>query len=153
MAPHGRRGAAETHGPTARPAHPAGPAGPRAAARLLRIRTLVAATLANTFVLFASTGVGGFIALYTTRRFGVDLARVGAMVGIPLLIGGLAGNVVGGWLVDWRGRRSARAHLEIAAAASALAAAGRAASSTSSTRMGSERERDTGRLPKPGRGP
>lgn len=115
------RGSAETHGPTIRDVQQAGP---RAFARLLRIRTLVAAVLTYTFILFAQTGVGGFIALYTTRHFGVDLAQVGAMVGLPLLIGGLLGNVVGGWLVDWRSRYSPRAHLEIAAGASALCALG-----------------------------
>ena len=121
------RGAAEVRGATTSHPHEANR---RAFAGLLRIRTLVAAVLANTFVLFASTGVGGFIAIYTTRRFGVDLAQVGALVGIPLLIGGLVGNTVGGWLVDWRGRRSARAHLEIAMVASALGAAGLVATFT-----------------------
>lgn len=74
--------------------------------------------------MFASTGVGGFIALYTTRRFEVGLAQVGAMVGLPLLVGAVSGNVIGGWLVDWRSERSARAHLEIAVLASVLCAAG-----------------------------
>ena len=96
----------------------------RVFARLLRIRTFVAAALANAFFLFASTGVGGFVAIYTSRRFGVDLAQVGAMVGLPLLVGSLAGNTLGGWLVDWRGRQSARAHLEMALVASALCAVG-----------------------------
>jgi MFS family permease len=115
------RGSAEARGPlTLQPQA----ASRRAVIGLLRIRTLVAAVLANTFVVCAQTGVGGFVALYTTRQFGVDLAQVGAMVGGPLLIGSLVGNSLGGWLVDWRSRHSRRAHLEIAVVASALCAGG-----------------------------
>jgi len=49
------------------------------------------------------------------------------MVGVPLLLGGLLGNVVGGSLVDWRSRRSRCAHLEISIGASLLCAVGMAA--------------------------
>lgn len=115
------RGAAEARGPIRSVAREAGVS---AFAGLLRIHTLVAAILANTFVVFAQTGVGAFIAIYVTRQFGADLAQVGAMVGVPLLLGGLLGNVLGGWLVDWRGQRSPRAHLEISITASLLSAVG-----------------------------
>lgn len=125
-----QRGAAEARGAFTGPARRVEPGAVR---RLLCIRSLVAGVLANSFVLFASTGVGGFIALYTTRRFGIDLARVGALVGIPLLLGGLVGNTVGGWLVDRRGHRPARAPLEIAAAASVLGAVGLVATFTART--------------------
>jgi MFS transporter, Spinster family, sphingosine-1-phosphate transporter len=118
------RGAAEAHGPIRREARDAGV---RAFIQLLRIRTLVAAILANTFAVFAQTGVGAFIAIYATRQFGADLAQVGAMVGVPLLLGGLMGNAAGGWLVDWRSRRSPRAHLEVSITASLLCAGGMAA--------------------------
>lgn len=91
--------------------------------RLLRARTVIAAVAANLFVVLATTGIGGFIAIYVSRRFGVDLAQVGATVGGPLLAGGVAGNAIGGWVLDARARRSERAHLEVSAFASVLAAA------------------------------
>ncbi len=115
------RGSAEAHQLT-RPE--AQHAGLRAFVRLLRVRTLVAAVAANTFVVFAQTGVGGFVAIYATRQFGLDLAQVGAIIGIPLMVGGLLGSTLGGWLVDGRSRSSPRAHLEIAMVASALCAIG-----------------------------
>ena len=100
------RGSAEAHQLT-RPE--AQHAGLRAFVRLLRVRTLVAAVAANTFVVFAQTGVGGFVAIYATRQFGLDLAQVGAIIGIPLMVGGLLGSTLGGWLVDGRSRSSPRA--------------------------------------------
>lgn len=125
-----QRGSAEPVGRVGRPNEPGMWA---AFTRLLRIRSYVAAVLTNTFVLFASTGVGGFIALYATRRFGLGLAQVGAMVGLPLLIGAVAGNAIGGWLVDWRSQRAGRAHLEIAIVACGLCAMGMVATFTASS--------------------
>ena len=127
------RGAAEAHGPVVRDPREAGW---QAFARLLRIRTFVAAVLANTFALFATTGVGGFIAIYVSRRFGLGLAQIGPLIGVPLLTGSVLGSTAGGWLVDWRGRRSARAHLEVAVLATALAALGLAAAFSAGTTAG-----------------
>lgn len=118
--PEPRRGAAERR--TARTATTEAVASRTAFVRLLRTRTVFSAVTANLFVVLATTGVGGFIAIYVSRRFGIDLAQVGALVGGPLLVGAVVGNAVGGWALDARGRASDRAHLEIAAVASMLAA-------------------------------
>lgn len=90
--------------------------------RLMHTRTVVAAVMANLFVVLATTGIGGFIALYVSRRFGIDLGQVGVTVGGPLLAGGVLGNALGGWLLDARVRRSERAPLEIVTAATLCAA-------------------------------
>ncbi len=99
-------------------------AGGKAFRRLIRVRTFTAAALANSLVWLAISGVAGFMGLYASRRFGVDLARVGVLLAPPLLISGLVGNTVGGWLVDRRARRSPRAYLEVAAGGCILGAAG-----------------------------
>lgn len=118
--PEPARGAAERR--RGAPAMPDRISGRTEFMRLLRRRTVVCAIVANLFVVLATTGIGGFIAIYVSRRFGVDLAQVGALVGGPLLAGGVAGNAIGGWILDARARRSERAHLEISTAASMLAA-------------------------------
>ncbi|MDE3193475.1 MAG: MFS transporter [Chloroflexota bacterium] len=119
--PEPLRGAADGHGVAP---HVARDASPAAFARLLRIRAFAAATVANALVLLATTGIGAFIAIYITRRFAVDLAQVGALIGLPLLLGSASGNALGGWLLERRLRRSRRAHLEIVIAATAVAALG-----------------------------
>lgn len=115
------RGSAE---PAGLPATSLRDAGWNGFTRLIRIPTFSASALANTFIWFAFTGVGGFAGIYLNRRFGLDAARIGAFAGPPLVFSGLVGNAAGGWLVDWRSRRSARAHLEVATVACWLAAAG-----------------------------
>lgn len=121
--PEAARGAAEPTPTIVAAPRDAGPGGYR---RVLRVRTFTAAALSNTFLYFAVYGVAGFIGLYASRRFGLDVGRVGALVGPPLLVSGLVGNSAGGWLVDRRSRRSPRAHVEVAAAACTVGAAGMA---------------------------
>jgi MFS family permease len=103
------RGAAELRGPKL--AH-SRDAGVRAFAGLLRVRTY-AAVLAAGALGFFGLGAFGLVPLYLHRRFGLDIAQAGALVGIPSLLGGAVGPVVGGWLLDWRGRRSSRAAVEV----------------------------------------
>lgn len=101
--------------------------------RLLRTRSFTFAAIANTFMWFAITGVAGFTAVYVSRRFTVDLASVGALIGPPLVVSALVGNTLGGWLVDRRGRHSPRARLEVPAAACGLGAIGMAVVFTASS--------------------
>jgi MFS family permease len=90
--------------------------------KLLRVRSYVAALVASMFVFSATQATGFWLALNTSRTFGLDLTRAGTVAGVCILTGGIAGPVGGGWLVDWRGRRSAQAHLEVVAAAGILGA-------------------------------
>jgi MFS family permease len=96
------RGAAEIAGPKLTTVQDAGI---RARARLFRIRTYVAVLAAGAAIYFG-LAVYMLVPLYLHRRFGLNLAQAGALVGIPLLFGVVVGNSVSGWLIDWRGRRS-----------------------------------------------
>jgi MFS family permease len=102
------RGAAESAGPKPAIVHDAGIS---ALARLFRIRTYAAVLTAGAAIYFG-LAVYMLVPLYIHRRFGLNLAQAGALVGIPLLFGVVVGNSVSGWLIDWRGRRSPRAPVE-----------------------------------------
>src|SRR5919204_5152973 len=104
------RGAAEERGPRLRVARDATA---RSILGLLRIPTYTLAVAATMLALFGGAGVFQFVPLYIHRRFGLDIAQAGALLGMPLLVGGLLGTPVGGWLVDWRSKRSASAPAEI----------------------------------------
>jgi len=114
------RGAAEAHGPRLRSTRDAGL---RSFLRLLKIRSLRASIAALTLGFVLQGGVLAFLPIYLHRQLGVDLAAAGAVIGIPLLAGVLVGTPLGGWLVDWRARKTARAHLEVFVAATSIAAA------------------------------
>jgi MFS transporter, Spinster family, sphingosine-1-phosphate transporter len=107
------RGAAEARGPRLAVARDSGLG---AFARLLRIRTYVA-TLAAMAATSVALGSFQFIALYLHRRFGVNIAQAGALLGIPILLGALIGTPSVGWLLDWRGRRSVQGPVEVGAVA------------------------------------
>jgi MFS family permease len=64
--------------------------------------------LGVTIASFGSYGSGAFVPPYFVRGFGLGLAQVGLIVG---LIGGFSagvGTLVGGFLTDWAGKRSAK---------------------------------------------
>jgi MFS family permease len=64
--------------------------------------------LGVTIASFAGYGAGAFVPPYFVRQFGLDLATVGLIVG---LVGGFSaglGTLVGGFLSDWAGKRSAK---------------------------------------------
>jgi MFS family permease len=103
------RGAAESRGPKVAVARDSGL---RSFARLLRIRSY-AAVLVAAGCTFFGIAVFNLVPLYVHRRFGLNIAQAGALVGIPALIGIVVGTPLGGWLVDWRGRRSSRAAAEV----------------------------------------
>ncbi len=96
-------------------------AGVRALGRLLGIRSFAAAAGAAAFASFA-IGVIQFIPLYLSRQFGLDIAQAAALLGIPLLLAGLVGMPLCGWVIDRRGRSSTRAAVEVAVTALCIAA-------------------------------
>ncbi|WP_297506284.1 MFS transporter [uncultured Caulobacter sp.] len=64
--------------------------------------------LGVTIASFGSYGSGAFVPSYFVRAFGLGLAQVGLITG---LIGGFSagvGTLVGGFLSDWAGKRSAK---------------------------------------------
>jgi MFS family permease len=104
-----QRGASENAGPKLATVQDAGIS---ALARLFRIRTYVAVLVAGAAIYFGLS-VYMLVPLYIHRRFGINLAQAGALVGIPLVVGVVVGNSLFGWLIDWRGRRSPRGPVEI----------------------------------------
>ncbi len=112
------RGAAEQRGPQIAAT---GHAGVRTLVRLFRIPSYSAAVWAAGFGAFG-IGVITFSLLYLNRRFGLDAAQAAALVGLPLLVGGTGGLALCGWLVDWRGRKSKGAAVEVAVAGLGVAA-------------------------------
>jgi sugar phosphate permease len=88
--------------------------------QLLRTPTLLAAIGTVTFGLFVTAGAGYWVPQYVQRHFGVGVGAAGAIAGLPLLVGGLAGTFGGGWLADLRTRARPSGGLEVSAAAFGL---------------------------------
>jgi sugar phosphate permease len=82
--------------------------------RLLRIRTLRSTIFAQTALFFVLGANAYWLPTMLTRRFGMGVAEAGTLSGAVIVIGGLAGTLAGGWVADWRRRRSPTADLEVA---------------------------------------
>jgi MFS transporter, Spinster family, sphingosine-1-phosphate transporter len=105
------RGSAEAHGARlARPRH----ATPETMLGLLRIRSLRWTILSQTVLFFVLGANAYWLPTMLTRRFDLSVAQAGTLSGGVIVLGGLIGTLVGGWVADWRRRRSARADLEVA---------------------------------------
>jgi MFS family permease len=113
------RGSAENAGPRLAVVNDAGL---RAFGRMLRVRTYAAVLAAGVLSNFAFS-IFGLGPLYAHRRFGLDIAQTGALIGIPMLIGIVVAVPALGWIIDRRARRSPRAAAEIGAAGLLLSAA------------------------------
>ncbi|PXA78510.1 MFS transporter [Caulobacter sp. D4A] len=64
--------------------------------------------LGVTLASFGSYGSGAFLPPYLVRGFGLNLAQVGLIVGLIAGFSAGIGTLVGGFLTDWAGRRSAK---------------------------------------------
>ena len=111
------RGAAESAGPRLTAARDAGLG---AFGRLLRIRTCSAAVGAAALSMVCFS-ILGFLPLYLERRFGLNLAQAGALVGVPQLAATIVATPLVGGLIDWRARRTPRAAVEVGFAGTLLA--------------------------------
>jgi len=60
------------------------------------------------FATMAFTSGGVFVGAYYVRRFHIDYATVGLVVGLLSGVASLAGTFLGGFLTDWFGRRDKR---------------------------------------------
>ncbi|MBV9581950.1 MAG: MFS transporter, partial [Chloroflexi bacterium] len=105
------RGSAEPDGPLLRRTDEASP---RRMLGLLRIKTLRDTTLSQTALFFVLAANAYWLPTLLTRRFGMNVGEAGTLAGVVIVIGGLLGTLLGGWVADWRRKRSPRADLEVA---------------------------------------
>lgn len=80
---------------------------------LLRIRTLRYTILAQTALWFVLGADAYWLPTLLTRRFGMSVGEAGTLSGAVIVVGGLVGTLLGGYVADWRRRHSARADLEV----------------------------------------
>lgn len=83
---------------------------------LLRIASLRWTILAQTALFFVLGADAYWLPTLLTRRFGMSIGEAGTLSGGVIVLGGLVGTLLGGWIADWRRRRSARADLEVSIA-------------------------------------
>jgi MFS family permease len=113
------RGAAEEDGPRLERVHDASLS---TMFGLLRIATLRNTILAQTALFFVLGADAYWLPTYLTRRFDMTVGQAGTLSGAVIVVGGLVGTLVGGYLADWRRKRTPRADLEISIAGFVAAA-------------------------------
>jgi MFS family permease len=87
------------------------------------IPTLRATILSQTLLFWVLGSLSTFLPLMVHRRFGLGIAASATVGGGVLIGGGLVGTFLGGWLGDWRARRSAGGHLQVGIVGFVLGAA------------------------------
>jgi MFS family permease len=80
---------------------------------LLKISTLRWTILSQTALFFVLGANAYWLPTLLTRRFGMSIGEAGTLAGGVIVLGGLVGTLVGGWVADWRRRHSGRADLEV----------------------------------------
>ena len=80
---------------------------------LLKIRSLRWTILSQTVLFFVLGANAYWLPTLLTRRFGLSIGEAGTLSGGVIVLGGLIGTLVGGWVADWRRRHSGRADLEV----------------------------------------
>lgn len=83
--------------------------------RVLAVPSLRALVLATALTSGALSAIAFWGVVYFQRAAGLSLAEAGAIAGVPVLFGALAGSLAGGWLVDRLRGRVAGAALLVAA--------------------------------------
>ena len=81
---------------------------------LLHIGTLRNTIFSQTALFFVVGANAYWLPTLLTRRFGMTVGEAGTLSGGVIVLGGLIGTLVGGYVADWRRRQSARADLEVA---------------------------------------
>ncbi len=87
---------------------------------LLSKKTFVLLALACGFRTFGNYGVGNFFAPFLSRVHGMDMASIGAALGLATGVGGMIGTFGGGFLADKFGKTDVRWYLWIAVVAEIL---------------------------------
>jgi len=80
---------------------------------LMRIPTLRATILSQTFLFFVLASNAFWLPTLLQRRFDVSLSQAGLISGGVLVLGGLIGTLAGGWIADRLGRSSPAAYLQV----------------------------------------
>jgi MFS family permease len=80
---------------------------------LMRIPTLRATILSQTFLFFVLASNAFWLPTLLQRRFDVSLSQAGLISGGVLVFGGLIGTLAGGWIADRLGRDNPAAYLQI----------------------------------------
>jgi MFS transporter, Spinster family, sphingosine-1-phosphate transporter len=86
------------------------------------IPTLRAQILSQTLLFWVLAALSVFLPLLVHRRYGLGVAASATVAGGILIAGGLVGTFLGGWLGDWRARRTAGGHLQVGMAGFVLGA-------------------------------
>ena len=80
---------------------------------LLKIPTLRATIIAQTFLYFVLASNAFWLPAYLQRRFEMTSGSAGILSGGVIVAGGLIGILAGGWLSDRRAKRTPKAPLEV----------------------------------------
>jgi MFS family permease len=104
------RGAVEARGPQVKEAFDSSW---RAFLDLMRIPTVRWTILAQTVLFFVLAANAYWLPINLNRRFQMDVSTAGLLSGVVLVLGGLIGTLLGGWLSDRRARKSQKGYLEV----------------------------------------
>src|SRR5438105_7388393 len=69
--------------------------------------------LSQTALFFVLGADAYWLPTLLNRRFGMSVGEAGTLAGGVIVVGGLVGTLLGGWVADWRRKRSPRADLEV----------------------------------------
>jgi MFS transporter, Spinster family, sphingosine-1-phosphate transporter len=105
-----KRGAAEPSHKTVEHPHASSPT---AFLGLLRIRTLALTITAQVFLFFVLASDVSWLPIYMVRHFHLTTSGASTTSGAVVVLGGLIGNLAGGWVADRRSRKSAKGNLEV----------------------------------------
>ncbi len=84
---------------------------------LLKRRTLVHLTIGAALIVFGGYGSQTWIPAFFERSHGLTSGQIGLWLGPSLVVGGVGGTLLGGWLADKRAVRDARWYVWIPAIA------------------------------------
>jgi MFS family permease len=80
---------------------------------LIKIPTLRATIMAQTLLFFVLASNAFWLPTVLQRRFEMTAGSAGLLAGVVIVIGGLIGQLAGGWLADRRAVHTPTAHLEV----------------------------------------
>jgi MFS family permease len=86
---------------------------PRTFVDLIRIPTLRATIIAQTLAFFVLASNAFWLPSLLQRRFAMSQSAAGLLAGVVIVVGGLVGTLLGGWLADRRSARTPKAPLEV----------------------------------------